>query len=146
MLVMGADRVQLIAENYKKVMVAAEQLARSNVNDKISDALKMKENQPMHLVAFLTGDQLTGLFIVCDMTVIKVPADIMSGVHLLMVAYYVFDVEFPRMYRMFLGILQVPVIGEPRTDATKKFHFFLKKLRTEMVRLSSSEISDDQVK
>ena len=99
----------------------------------------------MHLIAFVTGDKLTWLFIVGDKTVIKVPTDITTGVYLLMVAYYVFDVEFPRIYRMFLGILQIFTVGEPRKDATKKFHFFQKKLRVEMDRLSSEIVVNGDV-
>ena len=94
----------------------------------------------MHLVAFVTVDELTGLFIFGDKTVIKVLTDIMKGVHLLMVTYYVFNVEFPRMYRMFLQILQVLVVSEPRKDARKKFNFFLKKLRVEMDHLPSEVV------
>ena len=48
-----------------------------------------------------------------------------------LVAYYVFDANYPAQYAMLLAILQIFVMQEPNTRQTcQKFELFVKKLRS----------------
>lgn len=98
----------------------------------ISKALETEEGDPLHIVAFMSNDQLEGLFIVGDGTTstVKVEAGLIAGVFHLLVAYYVYDVEYPRCFAMVLGMLQTFVMGEPYDKPTStRYQFLSKRIR-----------------
>jgi len=113
-------------------------------DDAIDEALKTAEAEPLHLAVLAAGDDVTGVFIVGDTTVIKLPSnDIMSAVMLLIVSYYVFDLDYPRIYANFLSIFQTLAFGEPYLKETsKKCKFFTKKLRREIDSLPTQDSND----
>jgi hypothetical protein len=91
---------------------------------------------------------VTGVFIVGDSIVIRPSTnDIMSAVMLLIVSYYVFDLDYPRIYANFLSILQTLAVGEPyMKETSKKCKFFTKRLRREiecLTSLSTPDSNDD---
>jgi len=110
----------------------------------VAQSLETVENEPLHIVVLTVGEDITGVFIVGYTAVIKVPKpDILSATLLLLVSYYVFDIEYPRMYANLLGVLQTVAIGEPYLKETsKQCKFFMKKLRAAMESLPDS-LPDD---
>ena len=109
-------------------------LFQNIADNAVAQSLETAESEPLHLVVLTVGDDITGVFIVGDTAVIKVPkTDILSATLLLLVSYYVFDLDYPRVYANFLGVLQTLAIGEPyMKDTSKKCKFFIKKLRAVM--------------
>ena len=72
----------------------------------------------------------TAYFIVGQEAVIKPGTEDFSAVlTILMAAYYVFDLEYPRMYSQALGFLQTFLFEDPyRLETCKNYKFFLKKV------------------
>ena len=69
--------------------------------------------------------------------------DILNGIFQLLAAYYVFDINFPRMYSMFLAILHILVVGEKAPkEMSRKFNFFVKTLHKEIESLPPPEVAD----
>ena len=68
----------------------------------VAQSLETAENEPLHIVVLTAGEDITRVFIVGDTAVTKVPkSDILSATLLLLVSYYVFDLEYPRFYANF---------------------------------------------
>ena len=91
------------------------------------------------------GDDVTGVFVVGDTCVIQLSSkDMLSAVLLLIVSYYVFDLDYPRIYANFFSVLQTLSIGEPYLKETsKKCKFFTKKLRRELESMVTQASGDD---
>ena len=86
-------------------------------------------------MVFLQGGTITGIFLVADGVSSRVDktGGIISGVLKLLGLYYVFDLQYPRMYAMMLGLLQTTVIEEPYRGTTSKgYKVMLKELRKTM--------------
>jgi len=96
-------------------------------------------------VAIFSADKLTATFIIGSAVVISLPtADIMSAVWLLFVCYYIFDIDYPRVFCNFFCMLQTLAVGEAYTKpCSKRCKFFLKKLRTQMDDLPEPPRSQD---
>lgn len=71
--------------------------------------------------AYIVGDEVQ---ITCYNICIMVHMLQLLGV------YYIFDLDYPKQYAMFLGVLQQFVLNEQFTrESSKRFTFFCKKLR-----------------
>lgn len=116
-------------------------------DEAIDEALRTVEAEPLHLTVLVTGVDVTGVFIVGDSAVIKLSSnDIMSAVLLLLISYYIFDVNYPRTYANFFSVLQTLAFGEPYLKETsKKCKFFTKKLRREIDCLSTDDSIHDSI-
>jgi len=92
-----------------------------------------KSGEPLHIVVFASTDgELESQFIVGDGVRISVPVmgGSLSAVLKLLVAYYVFDVDYPKPYAMILGILQQLCLEERYTGKfSQKARLFMKKLK-----------------
>lgn len=101
---------------------------------------------PLHLVVFLHHNKLSGLYVVGDGITITSPIrTVEAGIFLLLAAYYVFNVDYPRQYAMVLAVLQTLVLEEPYTKTTsKKFAFLIKRLRKGMEETPDSSDYEDE--
>ena len=82
-------------------------------------------------MVFLQGGTITGIFLVADGVSSRMDktGGIISGVLKLLGLYYVFDLQYPRMYAMMLGLLQMTVIEELYHGTTSKgYKVMLKEL------------------
>ena len=86
-----------------------------NIGDqRVEEVLTTTESEPLHLAVLTVNDTITEVFLVGDTVVIKSPTtDILSGVLLLLISYYVFDLDYPRIYANFFSVLQTLSVGEP---------------------------------
>jgi len=111
----------------------------------VAELLKTPERNPLHLVMFLQNGKLSGVYVVGDTVAIGVPSrSVESGIFTLIAAYYVFNVDYPKQYAMFFGILQSLVLEQPYLKATtKKYAFLLKKLRKAMQEVPATSEEDD---
>lgn len=102
-------------------------------DEDIQKSLKTKTLQPPKLVVFKSEGKIKGQYIVSDNTYIECCATSANASILeLMAAYYVFDMEYPRMYSQLLGILQTYLLRlQPYTGVRsvrfKKFSTALEK-------------------
>ena len=97
----------------------------------IDSALKTATNAPPKLVVLLNEQKILGAYIVGDEVVIKCYGECMM-VFLLQLfgVYYIFDLDYPKCFSMFLGFFQQFAFGELYTlESSKKFNFFVKKFR-----------------
>lgn len=102
-------------------------------DDGVEAALKTAEAEPLHLVVLTVSNNITGVFLIGDTVTIRVPTDILSAALLLLICYYVFDIDYPRMYANYFSVLQTLAVGEPYLkENSKKCKFFTKKLRQKM--------------
>ena len=109
-------------------------LLQDIADDNIQQALATKTGTAPYLVAFKNSRDhaLTGLFIVAEGVSIMAPVagGIMGGILKLLIAYYVFDLEYPRQFAMVLGVLQTFLLGEVyKGRSSQKFKFFIERLR-----------------
>lgn len=100
----------------------------------IEAALETLPRTPLHIVLFCDEkeEQLEGIYMVGDgiKFTIKVNGGVTAALLKLLCAYYIFDVEYPRQYSMFLSIMQVLVMEEPyKKPMSQKCRLFIKKIR-----------------
>ena len=91
------------------------------------------DGSALHLVFMSSSSTLQGQYIVGDGCIINIKAHCSTayGSLAVLVAYYVFDANYPAQYAMLLAILQIFVMQEPNTRQTcQKFELFVKKLRS----------------
>jgi hypothetical protein len=96
--------------------------------------------QGPRIVASVDGSDLQALFVVGD-TVhceIEKKAGLMGALATVIALYYVFDLDYPRPYSMFLATVQTHVMQERyKKDASKGFKTFSKLLNTAMKNIPS---------
>ena len=88
------------------------------------------------------GEEVTGQYLVGDTVhiAVKVSGSLLAAVMSLLACYYIFNVDYPRQYAMFMAILQVYVMEEPyKCDTTKRFKFFNTQLRREFDKIVVQE-------
>ena len=92
-------------------------------DEHIEEQLKSEEGTPLHIVTFQSDrEELTGIYLVGDSVYIRVDVKgaIIAAVMKLM-AYYVFNIDYPRQYSMLMGLFQIHVMEEPyRREKTKE--------------------------
>ena len=102
--------------------------------DKILQALQTKTGEPLHVVIMTDcNGGLESQHIVGDGCRISVGVEggVLAAVAHLLVAYYVFDIDYPKPYAMALGILQQLCLEEKYCNAfSQKACIFLKKIRS----------------
>ena len=58
---------------------------------------------------------------------------VMGAIVVLVGAYYIFDVNYPRQYAMVMAVLQSVVMQQPYGQpCSKRYHFFMKRLLKEI--------------
>ncbi|XP_014664720.1 PREDICTED: uncharacterized protein LOC106807031 [Priapulus caudatus] len=126
------------AAKTKSVIKVKEDVA----DDDIQRALATKECETPHIVAFLTGGELSGIYIVGDTVHIEInkAGDVMDALLKLIATYYVFDLDYPKEYAMMLAILQVFITDEPyKQTVTKGFKMVAKDLRAKLSELKETD-------
>ena len=96
----------------------------------LSRATASKSEDAPILVLCVKNDAFDMACIKCDSVVLYTQADnALSGLLVLMAAYYVFDLKYPRCYSQLLGLLQQKVLGEPFTgEKSMKYKHFISQL------------------
>ena len=87
------------------------------------------------LTIFRSGSSVTGMYVVADTKFcqIEVRSGITSALMTLLAMYYLFDLDYPRKYAMFLGAVQVLVMEEPFKKATSQsYKLFMKEARSKL--------------
>ena len=81
------------------------------------------------LVLFLTAGEVAGLYIILDMAYIQVDVSggLTAGLFKLLAAYYVFDLAYPPVHSMFMGVIQTFVMEEAYTGMTSKGYKMLSR-------------------
>lgn len=104
-------------------------------SDDVPARLKTSEGDPPAVVLFQDEDgaQYSGAYIVGDdVSILLYNNCIMVHMLQLLGVYYIFDLDYPKQYAMFLGVLQQFVMNDQFTrESSKRFKFFCKKLRPE---------------
>ena len=97
-----------------------------NAHD-VTKQLATKEEEAPHIV--IVGN--TGTYIVGGGVIIDPKSkDFGVAITILMAVYYVWDLEYPRMYSQALGILQTFLFQEPyMMETSKNYKFLMKKFR-----------------
>ena len=96
-------------------------------------------------MVFLRNTKLAGVYVVGDTAIITVPVKTVEcGVFTLLVCYYVFDTEYPRMYAMPLAVLQSLVMEDPYKHATSKGYAFLVKRLKEALEKTPETSEEEQ--
>ena len=108
--------------------------------------LTTQPEDPLHIVAFISGCHLTGIYIVGDTVVIKPGIrTVECSVFTLLSAYYVFNVDYPRQYSMVLAALQCLTLEEPYLKVTsKKYAFLIKKMKKATEEMAESSDGENQ--
>ena len=88
----------------------------------IEKELKTKEGEAPQLAVFTCAEEVTGLYIVCDgvHTMANIKGGIMGAMIKLIAMYYIFDLSYPKPFRMTLAILQVFIMDQPYHEKTNK--------------------------
>lgn len=86
-----------------------------------------KESCPPHIVVFRTNGQVKGIFVAADGVYVECgESSISAGILVLLACYYVFNMDYPRIYCQLLGILQTHLIRQipyagPKSSKYSKF-------------------------
>lgn len=106
-------------------------------DDEVSKHLVSKAMDPLHAKVFRRQLQVTGCYIIGDGHVIKCSKlSIIIAVYELMSAYYVFNVNYPRIYAMPMAAIQELAMEQPyRFDTSKQYKFFIKNVKAQMKKL-----------
>ncbi|XP_063959686.1 uncharacterized protein LOC135155065 [Lytechinus pictus] len=93
------------------------------------------KKEPPRLVIFVTGEEdVTGCFIVSDEVTIDCKVTNLTKAFMqLIAAYYVFNLEYPKMYSQLLGLVQSYVLKEPYNgQKSSKYRNFEVLLRQQL--------------
>ncbi|XP_038065740.1 uncharacterized protein LOC119735869 [Patiria miniata] len=96
-------------------------------DDEVEEVLKTGDRDPPHLLVLKKGGTIAGTFVVGDTVSIMCHStsdkSITSAMLTLIAVYYVFDLDYPKIYSQLLGTLQSHVVGGIPFDGKKSAKF-----------------------
>ena len=115
-------------------------------DQEIAEHLKTEDKEPPHLIIFKHDGEVTASFVVGDGVSIMTEKSVSAATLVLIATYYLFNMEYPKIYSQLLGILQTQVVRSVPYEGKKssKYSTFNTLLKRKMVAMErqASEASN----
>ena len=115
-------------------------------DDEVFKHLKTKPMDPLHCKVFRRQQHVTGCYIIGDSFIITCSKlSMITAVYELVAAYYVFNVDYPKIYAMPMAAIQEICLEQPyRFDKSKQYKFFSKNVKAKIKELEKELREEEQ--